>query len=131
MNTNGYHVPVRAWLRILPLVNVYDAFKAFNGETMEEYGAVPTFDARDESSDKKGGGIFSGCVSCCLSPCGIPQGQVMNSGQPVSFRSVFIYMPYIGAFTPIYNGFEAMGGEDMNGYGLKMEEYNDNVSVER
>jgi|ADurb_H2B_02_Slu_FD_contig_31_1769446_length_600_multi_11_in_0_out_0_1 hypothetical protein len=113
---SGYKIPGRAWIRLCILPIAYDAFKAYQGETAEEYIGVDSIDQPADGGKK--GGIAPALVSCCLGPVGVPQGQIMNStgSQSISFRPVLGMIPYVSFLAWAYDGYQAYQGETLQEY---------------
>ena len=102
----------RSILRFLVVGRVYDSYKAYTGETAEEYVGVPSIEQGTETPAD--GGIGSGLKSCLFA--GVPGGQLMNSGYDVPARAWLRVIPYLGWAVQIYDGAKAYGGETLNEY---------------
>jgi hypothetical protein len=102
----------RSILRFLVVGRVYDSYKAYTGETAEEYVGVASLEKGTETPSE--GGIAPGFKSCLFA--GVPGGQLMNSGYEVPTRSWLRVIPYLGWAVQIYDGAKAYSGETLNEY---------------
>ena len=114
VRNSGYTIPGRAWSRLLIVPILYDAYKAYQGETGEEYLGVQ--DLSVPAGDPKGG-VASGLLSCCVGGVvALPGGQMYNSTGKVSSRSGLRSIPYVGQIAALYDGYKAYGGETLQEY---------------
>lgn len=108
----GYKPDVgRAVARVLVVGMVYDAFRAYKGETAEEYLRTDILAATPPA---KAGGIGAGIKACCLP--GVPGGQLRNSGIDVPARAWLRIVPYLGQLVWVYDGYQAYRGETIEQY---------------
>jgi len=110
IQNSGVKIPGRSWARILVIPAIIDGFKAYKGETAEEYLGIGSLPATTEGD----GGVGKALMSCCW--VGVPAGQLMNSGESVPARAWLKAVPYVGTAVSIYDGYKAFQGETMSEY---------------
>lgn len=110
---NAGHKPDvgRSVLRFFLVGAIYDGYKAYQGETAEEYLRTDTLTA---TPPRKAGGVGAGVKACFLP--GVPGGQLRNSGIDVPARAWLRMIPYLGQVVWVYDGYQAYRGETIQEY---------------
>ncbi len=110
---SGYKPSVgRSVARVLMVGRLYDMYKAYQGETTEEYLGIDSLSEVEPTEEQ--GGFEAGIKACCLE--GVPAGQLKNSGISVPTRSWLRLLPYVNTLVWAYDGVKAYQGETIEEY---------------
>jgi hypothetical protein len=111
---SGYTIPARGWMRLLVIPAIFDALKAYDGETAEEY--LNLTGSITKNPGKGTGGIAPACLSCCIPMAGVPLGQVMNSTGNTNLPIRPLVRLVTGNIGGLLDGVMAYDGETLQSY---------------